>query len=802
MKAIKIAGIVLLSLIAVVVIAGFILVRSIARKGLPDYNGTIELAGITEEVTVYRDSFGIPHIFARNERDLYKATGYCMAQDRLWQMDLYRRVCTGRLSEIFGEDLVETDLLMRALLIPEKSRRVLEKSEAAVVDMIESFVDGVNQYIEGRGNKLPPEFTILGYKPEPWQVEHSLNLIGYMAWDLTSSWSTEILLEKIRKKLGDEIAEKLLPGWDLHGTFAYPEMEAKLESLNLNATLLRGNRPLRDLGLEVFSGSNNWAVSGERSVTGKPILANDMHLGLDSPGIWYQMHQAVEGELNVTGVALAGQPFVVAGHNSFIAWGFTNVMVDNLDFYLEKINPENPLQYELNGEWIDMTVMPVKINVKGGAVVEDELRFTHRGPIVSRFHELENVAVSMRWSGNDDSNEVRTVYLGNRARNWDEFREAVRTFTAVSQNTVYADIEGNIGLYCCAGVPIRKGGDQNSILPGWTDEYDWQGYVPFEELPYSFNPESNTVSSANNRTAGDEYPYYISRWFVLPYRIDRIREMLKEKEKFSIEDFQHMQADQKSKLAELFKDTLFTELKTYTEWNDLENRCLELLFAWDSVVDKHSSAAAMFEQFKGDFLRNVFIDELGEDLYREFISSGSIYGNALHLFAMEKGSAWCDDVSTEGIEETFGDMVRKSFRETVVALRERMGDNPEKWEWGKVHTLTLEHPLGGVKILNILFRFNRGPYAVGGSSNTVCPYGYSRRNAFAVTAGASHRHIYSLADWDESLTVIPTGTSGIPASPHYCDQSEMYVENRYHSDLVSKDPVVENARYTMLIKGK
>jgi penicillin amidase len=802
MKIIRIAGIALVLLVVVVLIAGFFFVRSVARKGLPDYNQTVELSGILEEVTVYRDTFGIPHIFARNENDLYKATGYCMAQDRLWQMDLYRRVCTGRLSEIFGEDLVETDLLMRALRIPEKSRRVLEKSEKAVVDTIESFVDGVNQYIEGRGKKLPPEFIILGYRPESWQVEHSLYLIGYMAWDLTSSWNMEILLEKIRKKLGDEIAEKLLPGWDFHETFVYPEMEAKLESLNLNATLLRGNRPLRDLGLEVFSGSNNWAVSGERSVTGKPILANDMHLGLDSPGIWYQMHQVVEGELNVTGVALAGQPFVVAGHNSFIAWGFTNVMVDNLDFYLEKINPENPRQYELNGEWLDMTVKPVKISVKGGEVVEEELRFTHRGPIVSRFHELEDVAVSMRWSGNDDSNEMRTVYLGNRARNWDEFREAIRTFTAVSQNTVYADIDGNIGLYCCAGIPIRKDGDKNTILPGWTDEFDWQGYVPFEELPYGFNPESNTVSSANNRTVGEDYPHYISRWFVLPYRIDRIREMLEEKEKFSIEDFQHMQADQKSKLAELFKDTLFTELKTYKEWNDFENRCLELFSAWDSVVDKHSSAAAMFEQFKGDFLRNVFIDELGEDLYREFISSGPIHENALHLIAMEKGSAWCDDVTTEGIEETFADIVRKSFMETVVALSERMGDNPEKWEWGKVHTLTLEHPLGSVKILNIFFRFNRGPYAVGGSSNTVCPYGYSRRNAFAVTAGASHRHIYSLADWDESLTVIPTGTSGIPASPYYCDQSEMYVENRYHSDFVSKDPVVENARYTMLIKKK
>lgn len=802
MKIVKKAGIVLCGLIVVVLITGFFFVRSIARRGLPDYDGKVRLSGISGEVTVYRDAFGIPHIYAQNESDLYIATGYCMAQDRLWQMDLYRRVCEGRLSEIFGEDLVETDLMMRALRIPEKSRSVLEKTDEALTGTIESFADGVNQYIEEKGKKLPPEFFVLGYMPEPWQVEHSIDLIGYMAWNLTSSWAEEILLEKIRKKLGNEIAEKLLPGSEFHQTFVYSEMENELESLDLKENLLQGNRLLQDMGLEVFSGSNNWAVSGERSVTGKPILANDMHLGLDAPGIWYQMHQVVEGAFDVTGAALAGQPFVVAGHNAFVAWGFTNVMVDNLDFYLERINPENPLQYELNGEWKEMKVKQERIAVRGGAIVEEELRFTRHGPIVSLFCGMDDVAVSMRWAGNDDSNEVRSVYLGNRAKNWGEFRDAFRTFTAVSQNTVYADVYGNIGICCFAGIPIRKGGDKNSIFPGWTDEYDWQGYVPFEQLPYSFNPESGAVSSANNRSAGDDYPYYISRWFALPYRIDRIREMLGEKEKSSVEDFRNMQADQKSVLAGLFKDTLVTELKKNTERTELENRCLELFAVWDGFMDKKSPAAAIFEHFKGQFLKNVFIDELGEDLYRELISSWSICENAVRLFASEKGSAWCDDVRTESSEETFADVVQKSFRQTVETLSQRMGDDPGKWEWGQLHELTLAHPLGSVKSVNGLFRFNRGPYAVGGNSNTVCAFDYLQDRPYAVTAGASQRHIYSLADWDESLSVIPTGTSGIPASPHYCDQTRLYVENGYHPDFFSKEKVVQNAKYTTVITAK
>jgi penicillin amidase len=801
MKILKISGIVLVGLIVIVLIAGFVFVRTIARKGLPDYNGTVEIPGVQEEVTVYRDPFGIPHIFAFNENDLYEATGYCMAQDRLWQMDLYRRVCTGRLAEIFGEDLIETDLLMRALRIPEKSLRVLERSEKPVLDALESFADGVNEYIGSREKRLPPEFCILGYRPEPWESEHSVYLIGYMAWDLTTGWNDEVFLEKLRRRLGEERIKEFLPDWKYHKIYLGPEMREKLAAVNLDCSLLKGNRFLQEMGFDFFCGSNNWTVSGEKSATGKPILANDMHLGLNAPGIWYQMHQVVEGGLNVTGVALAGQPFIVAGHNDFIAWGFSNVMVDNLDYYLERVNPDNPHQYELNGQWQKMDIKKVKIKIKGGQEYEDELRFTHRGPIVSRFHGLEKTAISMRWSGNDDSNEMRSVYLLNRARNWDEFKEAMKTFIAVSQNTNYADVEGNIGIYCCAGIPIRKGGETNSIFPGWTDEYDWQGYVPFDELPHIYNPACGTVSAANNRTADDSYPYYISRWFVLPYRIDRIREMLDEKEEISLEDFQRMQADIKSKQAELLHGTLCEELKKYLEWNVLENLCLELFSSWDCNPDKKSSAAVIFEQFKKDFLKNVFFDEFGDDFYQEFISSGSVYENALYSIAKEKNPEWCDDVRTEGIEETFTDIVQKSFRETVEILKERLGKNPEKWEWGKLHTLTLEHPLGSVKLLNVLFKFNRGPYPVGGSSNTVCPYNYSLHNPYAATAGASHRHIYSLADWDESLTVIPTGTSGIPASPHYCDQAELYVNNQYHADHVSKSLVEQNAKYTLVIRG-
>jgi penicillin amidase len=449
-----------------------------------------------------------------------------------------------------------------------------------------------------------------------------------------------------------------------------------------------------------------------------------------------------------------------------------------------------------------MEVRAEEITISGGQTVLEELRFTHRGPIVSRFHDAEDSAISMRWIGNDYSNELRSVYLVNRAENWDEFQDAMKTFISVSQNTVYADVDGNIGLYCCAGVPVRKDGHTNAIFPGWTDEYDWQGIVPFDELPYSFNPERGYVSSANNRTAGENYPHYISHWFYPPTRIDRIREMLEEKDKLSVADFKRMHADQKSKLVERIKPTIMTELEKSDDWGDVEKQILEAFSSWDGVLSRTSLGASVFEKFLCQYTENLLLDEMGDELYADFLDSGLLRDYTIDN-TMEAGeSLWGDDKNTPDKTETFTDIVQKSFKDTVAFLREKLGNNTDKWQWGKIHQLTLSHPLGSVKVLDWLFGFNSGSYEVGGSGHTVCPYSYPASAPFGVTWGASHRHIYSLADWDESLTIIPTGVSGIPASPHYCDQTQLYVENEYHSDYFSRKLVEKNAKYRMIIRGR
>jgi len=785
-------------LVFVLLVFGFLFINRIATRGLPDYTGEIQLSNLTAPVTVQRDQYGIPHIFAKNELDLYRATGFCMAQDRLWQMDLIRRATQGRLSEIFGKDLVNTDLLLRALQIPQKSEWVWSKSDPVIKANLEAFADGVNQYIQSQGKDLPPEYLILDYTPDPWKPQQCINLISYMAWDLTLPWNVEAALHKIATKIGPEMTAELFPDLAHQTSVVYEDFTDASSELEARDLLLSAAEPLRDLGIGILDGSNNWVVSGKKSTTGKPIFANDMHLGIFIPGIWYQIYQSVEGQYTVTGLALPGQPFVVAGHNDHIAWGMTNVMVDDMDFFKEKINPENPNQYEYLGVWKDMDIRKEAIHTKEGEVVEKTLRFTHHGPIISDFKNIRNETLTMMWTGNLFSNEVRSVYLLNKAKNWEEFKNAVSTFNSVSQNIAYADVDGNIGIYCCAGVPVRKKGDGSRIVPGWTDEYEWNGIVPFEDLPHSYNPEKGYVSSANNRSVSPEAHTQIPQYPAPNYRIDRIREMLEAKEKLSIDDIKAMHRDHQSILARDFVPNFLTILSDQTTLSAQEKKALDQIRNWDFTYEPDLAAPTVFEQTYLELMHNIYWDELGDTLYADYIKTGYIPRFGLDYLRRHPESKWIDDRNTKEVE-SWNDMVVKSFRSAVNRLAEQYGPDPKKWTWRSVHQLVLNHPMGKVAALNTVFKLNRGPYPVGGASHTVSPYRYSYTAPFISDYGSSHRHIYSTANWDDSQTIIPTGESGIPSSPHYCDQTELYVNYIYHDDPFSKSAVDGVTRYTQVL---
>jgi penicillin G amidase len=782
-------------LLALILTGGLFMARNMSRNALPDYRRDVILKGLQEEVTVLRKEHAIPVIMAGSEQDLYRAVGYVMAQDRLWQMDLLRRATTGRLSEIFGEDLAETDLLLRSLRIPEKSELILSRSDKKVIDALAAFADGVNQFIEMNGDRLPPEFRILRYRPEKWEPVHSVNLTGYMAWDLNMGWSSEVILYKLSQKLDGERFTELIPDLDLQTTKIYAGSHAATEILN---ALVKPSEKLRELGLEVFSGSNSWAVSGSKSTTGAPIFANDMHLAFMAPGIWYRMHHVIEGKLNVTGVVLPGQPFVVAGHNERIAWGMTNVMLDDIDFYLETLNPANPRQYRFMGEWRDMKVVSENIKTGKNSTVGRELFFTHRGPVISRFKNLEEeeTAISMRWLGNEFSNELLGVYLLNRAGNWDDFRKATANFISVSQNINYIDVDGNIGLQTAAGIPLREGKGM-LVVPGEDDTYDWRGLVPFEELPYTYNPPSGFVVSANNRTIDDEYPYHISHWFDIPARYDRIREMLMNKDNLSVEDFKAIQVDKKSRLAERMVPGLIHELRAMPAPSGNERMAAEMLREWDMVYRAESPEPLIFEKFYNRFLENLLLEEMGEELYPEFIGDKILVRSFIDRVWTKRESAWLAGDRTFTGPGSFRDIVQKSFHEAIEWLGQNHGSSPARWAWGDVHTLTINHPMSSVRLLDRVFRFNREKWSPGGSFHTVNPYAYNYTDPFRVNHGASQRHIFSAADWDESWSVIPTGISGLPASDYYLDQSGISVRGEYLPDVFSPGAVQSSARYRM-----
>jgi penicillin amidase len=783
-----------LVLVGAVVIAALFLITGIKHGAIPKYKGDLIIQGLDSDVTVYRDERGMPHIYASDEHDLYFSTGFIMAQERLWQMDLIRRATTGRLSEIFGESMVKTDLFLRSLTMSTKSKIVISNEDPAIVECMKAYTNGVNAYISAAGRKLPPEFRILGYKPDPWKLEDIANIIGYMGWDLASSnLSADIFNYRLFQKLGYTRGATLIPDFKAVTTYAFPDYRLSDTALKSAQEFITSLDKLKALGVVSFSGSNNWAVSGSRTETGKPVFSNDMHLGLTSPGIWIEMHQVIPGKLNVTGVIVPGEPFVVAGHNEKIAWGMTNLMVDDIDLFAEKINPDNHNQYYFNNEWKDMVVRDEIIKIKGGKADTLRLSFTHRGPVISEFKGVEDASLSMRWSGYDMSDELKAVYKINRASDWDEFRAAISLFRSISQNFAYADVDGNIGLNTGGGIPVRKG--YGSIIRnGETDEFDWKGFVPFSQLPSSFNPGTGYVSSANNKTVNEEYPYYISFRFYPPFRITRIRQMLDEKEKFGIDDFKRIITDQHSYYAAILTPYILKLKEHQAEMNPLESASLKILEDWDYDMKANLAAPAIFEYFRISFSKNLLADELG-DLFKQL--PAAINDNYIYKIIQTGADEWVDDVNTKRME-TLDDIIKKSFTDCIKNLSDACGSDPNKWKWGNIHKITLEHPMSKVKILDRIFSLNSKEYGIGGSNHTVCPYSYT--DGFKVNDGASERHIFNTADWDESYSVIPTGISGVPASEFYLSQTRTYLEGKFYKDHFSEAAVKAAAKYTLVLK--
>jgi len=810
-------------------IAGYAWFYNVTRAPLPQHNGELKVAGLQDTVEILRDELGVPHIYAKNMHDLFFAQGYTQAQDRWWQMEFWRHVGSGRIGELVGkkDTLLGTDIFIRTLgwrHVAESEVKLCDDEET--ISRLQAFSDGVNAYIMNREpSKLAMEYGILkltgvDMEIEPWTPADTVVFGKMMAWDLGPSNNTEEDRATLYELLGEEMADQLLtPPWPFgkKPTIVQPEdlpIAGSTEIVQItgkdkcaDTDILLTSNLSHSMSL-VFEpgqgiGSNNWVVGGKMTQSGMPLLANDPHLGIQMPSIWYEiglhcLPAGGEPPSDMVGYAFAVTPGVIVGHNNSIAWGVTNVGPDVFDLYRIRVNPDNPLQYEWNGEWRDMTVYQETIYFGDGAEpITIKVRETHLGPIIND-NEIDEetgeitgfnneAPLALCWTALEPGTLLQSVTRLNTATNWEEFRDALRYWDVPSQNFVYADTKGNIGYQTPGHIPIRSENHSGLVpSPGWTDEFEWKGFILFDDLPRVFNPERGYIVTANQAVVPMEYydqlakklgeglNYVISREWNYGYRAQRLVELLEEKAPHTISTFQAIQGDNKLISAE--------ELMPYLANLKFDNAELtearDWLLEWDCQCGMDSPQAALYAEFWVRLVNDLFGDQLTEDI---LVRGGDREMQAIFLLMDKPTNAWWDDITTKDVVETRDDMLVRSFSEAYASTVAALGKNRNNWKWGDLHTATfVSNPLGQSGIGLIENMVNRGPFSTSGSTGTVNnTVWYTDSGDFSVKWVPSMRMIIDLSDFSKSVTVHTTGQSGHPYSQNYDDMIDLWRNVEY-----------------------
>ena len=758
---------------------------------LPRVAGQVTLPGLSAPVEILRDADGVPHVRAATSADALCALGYLHAQDRLWQMEFQRRVGHGRLAEVLGPAALDNDRLFRVIGFTHNARQMWAGAPAAARAPVEAYLRGVNAFIESHGGaRLPVEFALLGVTPEPWRPEDVLVWGRVMSWELSTNWRDELLRARVAARAGEDAADALMPASTRGSPVVVPEFDVPAGSPRAHAsarspldraTLAALARAAEGLaGLRVIdtavAASNNWVVSGTRTDTGKPLLANDPHLGTQMPALWYLAHLQ-GGALDAIGATMPGLPGVIIGHNARIAWGVTNVMTDNQDLFVERLNSRDEA---LSGDtWEPMRRRLEVIRVKGRPDEVLPVRETRHGPLVSDVLPGATQALALSWSALKVPDASFEVYLAlDQARSWVEFEAALQRYRAPMQNFVYADVDGNIGYFAPGAIPIRPVGDGRLPVPGWTGEHDWAGEVPPPLWPRSLNPSRGFIVSANNPVVSEHYPHAISTNWEPGYRAARIVELIEGAERLSVDAASRMQADVRSGQA---RELLPWLLRT-PPLDAASRRALERLQAWDGELSARSAAAAIYEAWIARVSARLFEDELGESLWREYSRQPHWVVKGLHRVVAQGPDRWCDDVRTPPAE-TCGEVVGRALAEAVSSLALRQGADMAGWQWGRDNVVWFPHlPFHFSAVLRPLASRS---VPAGGDAVTVNPV---MRIGDRVIA-SSYRQVVDLADFDRSRFVLTTGQSGQPASPHYADQLARWSAVRYLPMRFSKAEV-------------
>ena len=752
------------------------------RGSLPKVDGSISLPGLEAPVEVVRDRHGIPHINANSETDAAFALGFTHAQDRLWQMEMNRRIGAGRLSEILGQATLGVDRFLRMLGLYHHAQATLQHLSPQTQAVFAAYAAGVNAFLENRSGPLPLEFLILGHRPEPWRIADSIVWTKVMALDLGGNWRKELTRLRLAGRVGVAgINDFMAPyGEDMpSGVLAAMAIDGGLADRILSDDGLARILGDAHLPLGEGAGSNNWVVSGERSATGKPLLANDPHLGLATPAIWYFAHQNIAGR-NVIGATLPGVPTTILGRNDTIAWGFTNTQPDVQDLYFEKLDPTDPNRYLTPGGPVAFEVHDEVIKVKDAADVIMRVRRTRHGPVLSDAHRgaaaalPKDYVLALSWTAlrDDDLTPQAGVEL-SKAKNWLDFVAALKNFHTPQQNIVYGDVRGNIGFLAPGRVPVRS--PENKVMgtmpqPGWDGKYDWQGLIPFAELPRGYNPKDGLIATANHKIVDDDYPHHITFDWAAGFRARRIQSLLRARERHSVEGFRAMQAD----VVSPFARAALPYMLAIKPGSELARQAFKMLAPWQGEMDRDRAEPLIFNAWIWQFAKLITEDELSG-------IQADVWGRRgpFVLRVLQDRPEWCDDRRTKGTESCNAMLIR-ALDQAVLWISERQGGEVSAWRWGMEHLARSSHrPFGKVNYLRYLFDIT---VPVSGSVYTVNVGDFDIFNPerpFASKHGPSLRAIYDLDDPDRSLFIHSTGQSGNPLSPHYADMAETWSEGGY-----------------------
>jgi penicillin amidase len=803
-------ALVLLLIVVLIVIQGVLVwAYSIARSALPQLDGTLRLYGLTGRVTVIRDEHGVPTIDAASLDDLFFAQGFVTAQDRLWQMDMMRRFAAGEISEILGDEFLPHDREQRILGLRGAARKAIEVSSAQNRSHFEAYARGVNAYIESHRDRLPVEFRILKYSPRPWTPEDSTLIASQMVKDLNHYPYRDALdREKILAKLGPELTADLYVNTSWHDrppTVIRQSLEQKP-----NQDIDEENPPRRPVGSSVAGtgapsqnlasaaewdpdarmvlGSNNWVVSGAHTISGKPLLSNDMHLGHQMPNLWYEAHLHC-GDLDAAGVTLPGLPYVIVGHNQRIAWGFTNVGPTVEDVYVETFNPAG--EYLTPEGWKTTEHRSEVIHVKGKADVVVDVAVTRHGPIISDLLPGETRKVALRWTLYDGTHDP--FFEVDSAQNWEQFRRAFSAFDAPGQNVVFADVDGNIGYQATGKIPIRASGDGSLPENGSDNAHEWTAYIPFDKLPSVYNPPSGIIATANGRITPDGYPYSISTGWEAPWRTARIYRVLESGKKFSAADMLALQMDIYSDADRFFAERFVYSVDHAQKPSPRAQQAVEILRGWDGRMTADSAAPTIAYRSRVELARLLLEPKLGAAPADPKQVDATLSWKS---YSWGMGSVWLENV-VHHQPQRWLPATYSSYDDLLAAAVEAAVNGPDasqdlaSWKWGAFRPVEVQHPvLGRVPVLQ---RWTGpGVQPQSGSGYTV--------KAVSRSHGPSERLTVDLSDLDQTTLNLVTGEAGNFLSPYYMDQWKAWYEGYTFKLPYSEKAVAASKQHELVLE--